>query len=82
MIEVGRLYQDLALKERRLELFVDRFLRLNPSSGSCRRRPPLAPVNDVLRSTVAEYCGRPIVAGMPTTTPPSAFRPASSRFWR
>src|SRR3712207_1021228 len=28
MIEVGRLYQDLARKERRLELFVDRFLRL------------------------------------------------------
>ena len=56
MIEVGRLYQDLALKERRLELFVDRFLRLQSeqrklSSTSSRQ----APANDILRSTVAEY---------------------------
>jgi DNA-binding CsgD family transcriptional regulator len=56
MIEVGRLYQDLALKERRLELFVDRFLRFQSeqhqlSSTSSRQ----AAVNDVLRSTVAEY---------------------------
>jgi DNA-binding CsgD family transcriptional regulator len=56
MIEVARLYQDVALKERRLELFVDRFLRLQSeqrqlSSISGRQ----APVNDVLRSTVAEY---------------------------
>jgi DNA-binding CsgD family transcriptional regulator len=56
MIEVGRLYRDLALKERRLELFVDRFLRLQPEQrqpSSVPARP--APVNDVLRSTVAEY---------------------------
>lgn len=56
MIEVGRLYQDLALKERRLELFVDRFLRLQSeqrqaSPASTRQ----ASVNDVLRSTVESY---------------------------
>jgi len=39
MIEVGRLYQDLDRKEERLELFVDRFLRMqaearDPSAGS------------------------------------------------
>ena len=57
MIEVGRLYQDLARKERRLELFVDRFLRLQSeqrqasSQGAGRQ----AGVNDVLRTTVQEY---------------------------
>ncbi len=57
MIEVGRLYQDLALKERRLELFVDRFLRLQSEQrqggpGPANRQMG---VNDVLRSTVEEY---------------------------
>jgi DNA-binding CsgD family transcriptional regulator/GAF domain-containing protein len=56
MIEVGRLYQDLALKERRLELFVDRFLRLQSEQ---RQASPVstrqASVNDVLRSTVESY---------------------------
>ncbi|MCC6173679.1 MAG: response regulator transcription factor [Chloroflexi bacterium] len=56
MIEVGRLYHDLARKERRLELFVDRFLRLQSeqrqtSAGPVRQ----AGMNDVLRSTVAEF---------------------------
>jgi DNA-binding CsgD family transcriptional regulator len=56
MIEVGRLYQDLALKERRLELFVDRFLRLQSEQRQLSATPGRqAPVNDVLRSTVAEY---------------------------
>jgi DNA-binding CsgD family transcriptional regulator len=56
MIEVGRLYQDLALKERRLELFVDRFLRLQSEQRQQSPNPGRqAPVNDVLRSTVAEY---------------------------
>jgi DNA-binding NarL/FixJ family response regulator len=56
MIEVGRLYQDLALKERRLELFVDRFLRLQSEQKQLSPLPNRqAPVNDVLRSTVAEY---------------------------
>ena len=56
MIEVGRLYQDLALKERRLELFVDRFLRLQSEQRQLSPTPGRqAPVNDVLRSTVAEY---------------------------
>jgi len=56
MIEVGRLYQDLALKERRLELFVDRFLRLQSEQRQASPTPSRqAPVNDVLRSTVAEY---------------------------
>jgi DNA-binding NarL/FixJ family response regulator len=56
MIEVGRLYQDLALKERRLELFVDRFLRLQSEQRQASPVPSRqAPVNDVLRSTVAEY---------------------------
>ena len=56
MIEVGRLYPDLALKERRLELFVDRFLRLQSEQ---RQASPVstrqASVNDVLRSTVESY---------------------------
>lgn len=56
MVEVGRLYQDLALKERRLELFVDRFLRLQSEQrqvGPGVNRQ--VGVNDVLRSTVEEY---------------------------
>jgi DNA-binding CsgD family transcriptional regulator len=57
MIEVGRLYQDLERKERRLELFVDKFLRLQSE-----QRQTAAPgargqvgVTDVLRNTVQEY---------------------------
>lgn len=33
MVEVARLYQDLARKERRLELFVDKFLRMKADRG-------------------------------------------------
>ena len=57
MIEVGRLYQDLALKERRLELFVDRFLRLQSEQRQGAPGPANRQlgVNDVLRSTVEEY---------------------------
>ena len=45
MIEVSRLYQDLARKEQRLELFVDRFLRMQaeqrqPPAINSRRPPP------------------------------------------
>lgn len=57
MIEVGRLYQDLALKERRLELFVDRFLRLQSEQRQLVGGAPnrQVGVNDVLRSTVEAY---------------------------
>jgi DNA-binding CsgD family transcriptional regulator len=56
MIEVGRLYQDLALKERRLELFVDRFLRLQSEQRQVGPGPNRqVGVNDVLRSTVEAY---------------------------
>lgn len=57
MIEVGRLYQDLARKERRLELFVDRFLRLQSKQRQTASQGPRgqAGINDVLRSTVQEY---------------------------
>lgn len=56
MIEVGRLYQDLALKERRLELFVDRFLRLQSEHKQQAPGPNRqVAVNDVLRSTVEAY---------------------------
>ena len=56
MIEVGRLYQDLALKERRLELFVDRFLRLQSEQRQVSPAPNRqVGVNDVLRSTVEAY---------------------------
>ncbi len=73
MIEVGRLYQDLARKERRLELFVDKFLRLQSeqrqvSSQGARGQ---VGVNDVLRSTVQEY-SRTI-----RTTPDVAPEPAN-----
>jgi DNA-binding CsgD family transcriptional regulator len=60
MIEVARLYQDVALKERRLELFVDRFLRLQSEQRQYSSSPGRqAPVDDVLRSTVAEYSRAP-----------------------
>jgi DNA-binding CsgD family transcriptional regulator len=48
MIEVGRLYQDLARKESRLELFVDRFLRMQAEQRQ-------AGIGDVLRNTVESY---------------------------
>ena len=73
MIEVGRLYQDLARKERRLELFVDKFLRLQSEqrqASSQGGRGQIGP-NDVLRSTVQEYTrtlrGTPDVAPGPAT---------------
>jgi len=83
MIEVGRLYQDLALKERRLELFVDRFLRLQ----SEQRQMSPAPgrqlgVNDVLRSTVQAYSQT--LRSSPDAMPDEAaerLSRASSRCW-
>jgi len=53
MIEVGRLYGDLSRKEQRLELFVDKFLRLQSEQRQGGGRQPGA--NDLLRSTVQEY---------------------------
>ena len=57
MIEVGRLYGDLSRKERRLELFVDRFLRLQSEQrqSSGQGAPRQVGVNDVLRGTVQEF---------------------------
>jgi DNA-binding CsgD family transcriptional regulator len=75
MIEVGRLYQDLARKERRLELFVDKFLRLQSEqrqTGNQGLRGQVG-INDVLRSTVQEYT-RTI-----RTTPDVAPEPAHER---
>lgn len=39
MIEVGRLCQDLARKEKRLELFVDRFLRMEAAARASSASP-------------------------------------------
>jgi DNA-binding CsgD family transcriptional regulator/putative methionine-R-sulfoxide reductase with GAF domain len=59
VIENARLYEDLARKERRLELFVDKFLRLqadqrakSDSAAEPRLRQLLS---DVMRETVQQY---------------------------
>src|SRR5688500_3931827 len=58
MIEVGRLYQDLARKESRLELFVDRFLRMQAEQRQAANNDNgqrQAGIGDVLRNTVESY---------------------------
>ncbi len=57
MIEVGRLYGDLSRKEQRLELFVDKFLRLQSEQrhGGNQGGGRQLGASDVLRSTVQEF---------------------------
>ena len=45
MIEVGRLYEELSRKQRRLELFVDRLLSAQ-EAREVAIRPPLSPENE------------------------------------
>ncbi len=57
MIEVGRLYQDLARKEKRLELFVDRFLRMQAEhhQATVRVGRRQSSPGDVLHNAVEAY---------------------------
>lgn len=79
LIEHSRMYEELALKERRLELFVDRFLRLQAEQ---RDGPDLTTdrlhnlLGDVMRKTVEEF-----TAGSKQITPtiPDGNQPLSAR---
>jgi DNA-binding CsgD family transcriptional regulator/GAF domain-containing protein len=79
LIEHTRMFEELALKERRLELFVDRFLRLQAEQ---REGPDLTTdrlhnlLGDVMRKTVEEFA-----AGSKQLAPPmpEANQPLSAR---
>lgn len=79
LIEHSRMFEELALKERRLELFVDRFLRLQAeqrdvSDMSADRLQNL--LGDVMKKTVEEFA-----AGSRQFTPsiPDVSQPLSAR---
>ncbi|MBI4493383.1 MAG: hypothetical protein HY690_11400 [Chloroflexi bacterium] len=59
VIENARLYEELARKERRLELFVDKFLRLQAEqrsrSGSVSEEKLKEVLSGILRQTIREF---------------------------
>ncbi|MFN0072309.1 MAG: LuxR C-terminal-related transcriptional regulator [Chloroflexota bacterium] len=79
LIEHSRMFEELALKERRLELFVDRFLRLQAEQ---RDGPDLTTdrlhnlLGDVMRKTVEEFTAgsKQMIASVPDASHPLSAR--------